>query len=197
MKKIIDFINEQSEKSIDTLFSNKWFKVVNVTVDGASMSGIWKDDRNAVVLPFITEVSNGEKPETLKFDIVKVGVRYELNPLRDSNYSYTAITGNIEQGETDLEGAKRELLEESGYNVPDDDRWIYLGEITTSKLTNEKHPCFAVNINDIVQGEISGDGSINEQKSKFELIDPEKILDLEDTFLNTLLLKLLNKLGAF
>lgn len=196
MKKLLQFIKENSEKNIDILFSNKWFDVVNVTVEGASMSGIWKNDRNAVVLPFTTGVFNGNAGSELKIDILKVGIRYELNPLKDSNYTYTAITGNIEKNETDLEGAKRELLEESGYDVPDDDRWIYLGEITTSKLTNEKHPCFAVNITDIEQGVISGDGSINEQKSKFELIDPEKIFNLEDAFLNTSLLKLLNKLGV-
>ena len=197
MRKIQDFLNEQKEKNITTLLKTEWFSIVEVAFDGAIMSGIWKDDRNAVVLPYITNASEIEATDDVKIEISKVGVRYELNPLKENNYTYTAITGNIEEDETDLDGAKRELLEESGYDVSDDKRWIYLGEITTSKLTNEKHPCFAVNINNIEQDEIIGDGSINEQKSKFELIDPEKIFDLEDTFLNTTLLKLLKKLGAF
>jgi len=197
MRKIQDFLNEQKEKNITTLLKTEWFSIVEVAFDGAIMSGIWKDDRNAVVLPYITNASEIEGTDDVKIEISKVGVRYELNPLKENNYTYTAITGNIEEDETDLDGAKRELLEESGYDVSDDKRWIYLGEITTSKLTNEKHPCFAVNINNIEQDEIIGDGSINEQKSKFELIDPEKIFDLEDTFLNTTLLKLLKKLGAF
>jgi len=197
MQKIQDFLNEQKEKNITTLLKTKWFSIVEVAFDGAIMSGIWKDDRNAVVLPYITNASEIEGTDDVKIEISKVGVRYELNPLKENNYTYTAITGNIEGSETDLDGAKRELLEESGYDVSDDKRWIYLGEITTSKLTNEKHPCFAVNINNIEQGEIIGDGSVNEQKSKFELIDPEKIFDLEDTFLNTTLLKLLKKLGVF
>ena len=115
----------------------------------------------------------------------------------DEAYNNVVLHVVWKEDETDLDGAKRELLEESGYDVSDDKRWIYLGEITTSKLTNEKHPCFAVNINNIEQDEIIGDGSINEQKSKFELIHPEKIFDLQDTFLNTTLLKLLQKLGAF
>lgn len=197
MRKIQDFLNEQKEKNITTLLKTEWFSIVEVAFDGAIMSGIRKDDRNAVVLPYITNASEIEGTDDVKIEISKVGVRYELNPLKENNYTYTAITGNIEEDETDLDGAKRELLEESGYDVSDDKRWIYLGEITTSKLTNEKHPCFAVNINNIEQDEIIGDGSINEQKSKFELIDPEKIFDLEDTFLNTTLLKLLKKLGAF
>lgn len=192
MKKIIEYLNEKVDKQIEELFDAKWFKIVNVTYDNATITGLWKEGRNAVVLPF-----TATQPEEGKLTIEKVGVRYELNPLRAENFTYTAITGDIEPGEEDLEGAKRELLEESGYTVSDDERWIFLGNITTSKQTNELHPCYAVNISEIEQGEIEGDGTVNEQKSKFELLDPEKIFELEDTFLNTALLKLLNNLGAF
>lgn len=189
MKKIYEYLNE---KTVELILDLDWFKVVNVKYDGADMIGLWKDSKNAIVIPFTSTI-----PEDNKITIEKIGVRYELNPLRYENYTYTAITGNIEDGETEIEGAKRELLEESGYDAQDDRRWINLGYITTSKLTNEKHPCYAVNINGIEQGEISGDGTVNEQKSKFELIEPEKIFELEDTYLNTGLLKLFYKLGAF
>lgn len=178
-------------KNIEVLHDLKWFNVVKVIAEEAEMIGLWKDKLNVAVLPF-TSTSHEEN----KLTIEKIGSMYEMNPLRNNNYTYTAITGDVENEDV-LSAAKRELFEETGYLIEDTERWIYLGEITTSKQTNEIHPCFAVNANYIEQAEATGDGTINEKLSKFEWIDPEKIFELEDAFLNILFLKLLNKLGAF
>lgn len=164
-----------------TLHDYKYFKVVKKDYEKASMTGLWVEGKNVAVLPYYLN-------EQGKID--KFGVINECNPLKENNFFVTAVTGGVEENETTLFGAKRELLEETGLNVENDDRWIYLGDLTTSKQTNEKHQCFAVNVTDIAKSNAKGDGSENEKLSEYQIVKIENVNEIDDCFINSLVLKL-------
>jgi 8-oxo-dGTP pyrophosphatase MutT (NUDIX family) len=175
------------EASEETLWDNDWFSVIEKTdKDGASMTGLKPKGGNVVVLPYIIE--DGE--------VIKIGVHHEVNPLWGDGTHSTAITGGIEDGESDLESAKRELEEESGYTVDEDDKWISLGSVKPSKLLDLDQPCFAVDVTGLEIGEAKKDGTINEELSNFEMMPIDEILsNTNDTYLPTLYLKLTRHLG--
>ena len=53
MKKIYEYLNE---KTVELILDLDWFKVVNVKYDGADMIGLWKDSKNAIVIPFTSTI---------------------------------------------------------------------------------------------------------------------------------------------
>jgi len=161
------------------LWENDYFKVVEViSSEGGLMTGLELED-NVVVLPYTME--NGVLKE--------IGMMWEHNPLREGNFWDTAITGNVEDDESALDAAKRETKEESGYDIQEDDRWLYLGKLVTSKLVDLEHECYCVDITDLEIGGKVGDGTENEKLSKFKLVPVSDILKTKDAFLLSLLLK--------
>lgn len=172
----------------EILYEGKYFNVVNKERNGGNMIGIETFEENVIVLPYTLSESG---------QISKVGIMHEFNTLRDGSYSNTCITGDIEKGEDALQGAKRELLEESGYNQEDNEKWKYLGNLTTSKLVEAEHPCFIVDITGLKQSKAEKDGSVNEEKSEFKLVELSEILLEEDSFILSMLMKLyVNKFGG-
>lgn len=174
-----------------TLYKGKWFNVIEKEDDnGASMVGIKCHTEGIVVLPYILN-NMGE--------IEKFGINYECNPLRPEGYWNTCITGGIDEGEDGLQAAKRELLEESGYKQDDNEKWQYLGSLFISKLVDTEHPCFAVDITDLKQQQRKGDGTKNEEQSKFKLVAPYELMTEEDGFILSMLMKFFvrNYGGAF
>lgn len=184
MKKLSSILKENQAKIEEkTLWKNDWFQVVEKTdTDGASMTGLKANGGNVVVLPYVKE--NGK--------ITKVGVMYEVNPLWGEGQHATTVTGGIEEGEDNLEAAKRELKEESGYDVPDSDKWEFICEVNVSKLIDGKQPCFAVDITGVEQGEATKDGTINESLSDFKLLDTKEAINtVKDAYVGMILLKLI------
>ena len=136
---------------------------------------------NVVVLPYVKE--DGK--------ITKVGVMKEVNPLWGEGTHVTTITGGIENGEDNLVAAKRELKEESGYDVEDTDKWQFICETSVSKLIDAKQPCFVVDVTGLDTGEAEKDGTINEELSSFELLDASEAIDsCKDAYIGMLLYKL-------
>jgi len=163
------------------LYNGVWFNVIEKEAEnGAKMIGIKSHSDGVVVLPY-TLTNLGE--------IDLFGVNYECNPLRPNNFWYTCITGGIENNEDAFHAAKRELLEESGYNQQDHDKWQYLGSLFPSKLIDGDLSCFAVNITDLKKSNKKGDGTKNEEHSKFELISLNKLILKEDGYILSMLMK--------
>ena len=86
--------------------------------------------------------------------------------------------------------AKRELKEESGFDVQDDSRWSYLGNVTSSKFVDHEQPCYAVDVTDIERGNPETDGSEQEAKSEFFFIPANDVVKCKDVFIPALFLKL-------
>ncbi len=171
------------EKKI--LFNNKWFDVISID----KMIGVEPQELNVVIMPFERDVRGLPK---------SLGILKEYNPMRSGNYSMTLITGNAEGEDPDvLATAIRELKEESGYDVPDPDRWFYLGMMTASKIVKQEHPCFAVDVTGLTAAEKEGDGSEGEKKSEFLMSSVKEALRSNDAYIPTLFLKMFLYIWGF
>jgi 8-oxo-dGTP pyrophosphatase MutT (NUDIX family) len=144
--------------------------------------GIVATVETVMLLPFITD-DNGLP--------LMLGVLKERNLFREGGYCTSLITGTCEDEDPDyLETAKRELKEESGYDVPDNDKWYYLGTVTATKFVDKEYPCFAIDVTGIEKGEASTDGSKQERLSSFHFIPANDVVKSKDVFIPALFLKL-------
>ena len=173
------------EKEKKIIHKTEYFNVIEK--DG--MFGIEPTELCVVVMPF--EKDQRGLPKTL-------GVLKEYNPMREGNFSITLVTGRAEGEDPDvLSTAIRELKEESGYDVQDPDRWFYLGLMTGSKVVNQEHPCFAVDVTGLQRAEKEGDGSESEDKSEFIQMTVKEALNTSDAFIPTLFMKIFKYIFGF
>src|SRR5574343_92685 len=137
---------------------------------------------NVVIFPYTTDD---------KGNIDKILVIDEYNPLREGNKSLTLITGSESKSdETPLETAIRELEEESGYKIKNPSKWTFLGDLTTSKIIDVAHSCFAVDITDIKAGKLDPKSEI-EKNSKAKLVKLEELKNSNDAFILSLMFKMM------
>jgi 8-oxo-dGTP pyrophosphatase MutT (NUDIX family) len=144
--------------------------------------GLKPKDDSVIVLPYITDENNLP---------VSIGVLREKNNFRDGGFSITVVSGRCDEEDPNfLETAKRELKEETGFSVPENDKWFFLGSLTASKMVDTEHPCFAVNVTGLKKGVATTDGSENEKASEFMFIPSNDIVKTNDVFIPALFLKL-------
>lgn len=128
----------------------------------------------------------------------KIGVVTEKNPHFDSGTYTGIIMGTVEKDDSSLLiRAKQEATEESGYTIPENDKWHFLGEIHTSKLFTGSIYCYAANITGLTPEKPSGDGSKSEKDIQFKLIDINQIQKIPDSVLQACFLKLFTKLYKY
>lgn len=165
----------QSEKVIH---SNEWFDVI----DKNGKFGVKPNSDSVIILPYI----NDEQGLPLM-----IGVLKEINYFREGGNSLSLISGRPDDDDPNLiETARRELKEESGYDVQDNDKWFFLGTVTATKFVDSEHPCFAVNVTDLERGKRETDGSEEEKKSEFSFISANDVVKTKDVFIPALFLKL-------
>jgi len=160
------------------LFENKLFRVE----ERNGYTGMVPLFTNVVIMPFISDEQGLP---------LSIGVLKEPNPFRDGGMSISLITGTTEEEDPDLlSTAKRELKEESGYDVQDNKRWFYLGSVTASKFVDHEQPCFAVDVTDVVKGEPNPDNNEKENSMEFKFISANDVVKHKDIFIPGLFLKL-------
>jgi 8-oxo-dGTP pyrophosphatase MutT (NUDIX family) len=160
------------------LFENKLFRVE----ERNGYTGMVPLFTNVVIMPFISDEQGLP---------LSIGVLKEPNPFRDGGMSISLITGTTEEEDPDLlSTAKRELKEESGYDVQDNKRWFYLGSVTASKFVDHGQPCFAVDVTDVVKGEPNPDNNEKENTMEFKFISANDVVKHKDIFIPGLFLKL-------
>jgi len=125
----------------------------------------------------------------------KIGVVIEKNP-HFSEGSYTSlIMGTVESDDPSLlSRAKAEALEEAGYEVKDNDRWDFMGEIFTSKLFPESVYCYCADITGLKSSLPKGDGSKQEDGIDFVLLPLNRAKEVPDSILQACFFKLFSKL---
>lgn len=144
--------------------------------------GIVPNFMNVVIMPFTSD-ENGLP--------LSIGVIKEKNPFRDGGMSVCLITGSTEEEDPDLlSTAKRELKEESGFDVDDNSKWYYLGSVTSSKFVDHEQPCFAVDVTGAQKGEATTDGTQEEKEMEFKFIPANDVVKAKDIFIPGLFLKL-------
>jgi 8-oxo-dGTP pyrophosphatase MutT (NUDIX family) len=151
-------------------------------IDRNGHIGIIPKSDSVIILPYISDDSGHP---------LSIGVLKERNLFREGGFSTTLISGRCEDEDPNfLETAKRELKEESGFSVPDNSKWFFLGTVTASKMVDTEHPCFAVDVTGIKKGEATTDGSENEKQSEFLFISSNDVVKVKDVFVPALFLKL-------
>lgn len=136
----------------ETLFKSKWVEVLrrdgwfefnrNTRGDGVAVLGI----RNM-------KEASPKDSECL--------IRIENNPAH-GGFVYTSLTGTIEGGLNPLQTAVKELKEESGYEVDEQDL-VPVGWVYPSKFSDYKQFLYVVELDGKDQGEILGDGTHGEK----------------------------------
>jgi len=137
---------------------------------------------NVVIMPFVSDEQGLP---------LSIGVLMEPNPFREGGQSMTLITGTSEDEDPDLlSTAKRELKEESGFDAQENNRWYYLGSVTSSKFVDHEQPCFAVDVTGLQKGEAETDGTDKEKNMEFKFIPANDVVKAKDIFIPGLFLKL-------
>lgn len=118
-----------------------------------------------------------------------VGVVKETNPLFDKGYTENLIMGTVETADATLiERAMKELKEEGGIELTDLSKWLFMGEIYTSKVSPDPIYLFAVNVTDITPQPPAGDGK--EKIVSFSMRPIQSILEIGDSILISAFFKL-------
>jgi 8-oxo-dGTP pyrophosphatase MutT (NUDIX family) len=165
------------------LFQNNYEEVI----ENKDRICIKQKNPSVLILPYILDASGSPK---------ELGLVSEPSATKEDKMTITVISGSPEDKDIDiLATAKRELLEESGYDVSDTDKWDFLGNIQTSKLIYNGNPAFGVNVTGLDREPKEGDGSEEEKDSKFELYPINDAINNDDALISCLFLKLFqNKL---
>lgn len=160
------------------LFENDNFRLE----ERSGMTGIIPQFMNVVIMPFVSDKQGLP---------LSIGVIKEPNPFRDGGMCISLITGTTDEEDPDLlSTAKRELKEESGFDVQDNERWYYLGSVTSSKFVDHEQPCFAVDVTGAERGTPKTDGSDQEKNAEFNFIIANDAVKAKDIFISGLFLKL-------
>lgn len=167
----------QEEPKEKILFPTKNFNVVEK--DG--FIGIRPHSLSVKVFPYIT--GNSGLPE-------EVVLIKEPHPFRKGGEQIAIVSGSAEGEDPDLLAtAQRELLEETGFEVTDPNRWTYLGTVNSAKSVDSEDPAFAVDVTGIERQEAKGDGSKAEAQMETVIMPIKKALDLPDMYIPALFIR--------
>jgi 8-oxo-dGTP pyrophosphatase MutT (NUDIX family) len=150
-------------------------------IERENKMGIVSTVETVMLLPFISD----DKGLPLM-----IGVLRERNFFREGGYAQSLITGTCEDNDDYLKTAKRELKEESGYDVDDNDKWYFLGTVTGNKFVDKEYSCFGIDVTGIEPSKPITDGSEQEEASKFHFIAANDVVKAKDVFIPALFLKL-------
>jgi len=98
-------------------------------------------------------------------DGCEVLLREEINPAWSKDPVLSSITGGIELGEDKRSAARRELLEETGFDA-DSSKLKYVGYCYGSKMSDSVYHLFCVDVTGLKSKLPKGDGSKLETKAK-------------------------------
>jgi 8-oxo-dGTP pyrophosphatase MutT (NUDIX family) len=125
--------------------------------------------------------------------ITSVGIVKESNPLFETGYTENIIMGGVEPDDTSLlYRAALELKEEAGIVVKDGNKWHYLGEVFTSKISPDSIHLFSVDVTGVPKEEPQGDGK--ENILDFSMRPVQDALDIGDSILISAFFKLFMKI---
>ena len=142
----------------ETLFKNPWLSLKKIVDPDRGVEGyVYSHEERChgkivLVLPF-RKREGGSGP----FSSIEVLLRREVTPCWGMEPSLSGITGGVE-GDKPLDDAVRELEEEAGYSVPEDE-FVFLGTCRGVKSTDTVYFLYAVDVTGKEPGEAKGDGS--------------------------------------
>ena len=138
------------------VYNNKWLKVLENENPDKSTYYIIYEQNKVAILPY--HINEEGKPMVV----------FLKEPLKNwgKKSEYTCVTGTIEKNEEHFVAAKRELEEETGIKIEDDDKWSYIGKFNKSKSSTSHVHCYLVDIDDAQPIVRRTDGSYFEKNTK-------------------------------
>ena len=181
-------------KTRKILFDNKWLRTV--LLDGwfvASEPAQSKNNTAVAVLPYRIK-----REKSMKLCVTKDNYnykheflsRFECNPAHviDLLHQVSIITGACETNNP-LYHAKMELLEEGGYDIPED-RFKFVGIVNPMKASCTKLHLYTVRILGKDKHIIpKGDGSKYEQKEYASWVSRDTMIAAKDPYIQTIILR--------
>jgi len=158
------------------LLETPGFNIVNRDGNHGVVSTI----ETVMVIPFVSD--NQGLP-------LMIGVMKEKNSFRPGGYAISLLTGTCDNEDPDyLATAKRELKEETGYDVDDNSKWNFLGSLNSVKFLDKEYVCFSVDVTGMEKGE--REDSEENRNSEFNFISANDVVKTNDVFIPALFLKL-------
>ena len=169
-------------------YSNKWVSVLSEG-NGEDKYYYVHQKNKICILPYIYEEGD-----------LKIVTLLEPISIWDSTRKkqLTCVQGTIDEGENPLETAPRELMEETGFDVPlegNEERYDYLGYFNFSKGNDSHRHLFLCDVTGSKRKKKTTDGSEFEKKTKIMISDSEPLKLSTDLTLNYLYSKLKEKLN--
>jgi 8-oxo-dGTP pyrophosphatase MutT (NUDIX family) len=104
-------------------------------------------------------------------------IRSEFNPPWSTEENFwTCVTGMVDPGEVPDHAAIRELLEETGYDAPWE-QFVPLGWMFSNKGSDTITHMYGVDLTGLEAGDITGDGSLHEQKAFNQWVDEREMFE--------------------
>jgi ADP-ribose pyrophosphatase YjhB (NUDIX family)/2'-5' RNA ligase len=171
----------QAGKADKPMFASKWHTIKSDENGYQYTEGI----KGIAVLPYR---KNGEITQFL--------IRDENNPMVENNELVTVITGRIDEGETLAQSCVRELKEEGGY-VIQENQLENLGRIYIGKSSPIPDELYTVDLTGLEEGEITTDGTHYEANSSNRWVDESEIDLIVANATDTYLLAILKKFDVY
>lgn len=127
-------------------------------------------------------------------ELESIFIREEVLPTFNNTKHYCTVAGFMNPNESPFEAFKRELKEETGFDVKDEKRIQTLRPMFVAKGVNHTVYPFFVNVTGLERGEAKGDGSKWEEMATTIEVDVKAIpqYDIADMQLNYMISMLFN-----
>lgn len=183
---LIDALTPSCEgvtQTVDTLFQNRWLSLKSIKAPEMGVTGyVFSHEtrckgRIVAVLPY-RKTATG----------IQYLVKSEITPSWGLQPHLSALTGGWEGGEI-VEDAQRELMEESGYDLPVS-AFVSLGECFASKSSDTVYSLFTVDLTKATPSPPKGDGSRLEAIAESPWMDESALLAVMDAQVHVMLNRL-------
>lgn len=169
--------------NVEVLYDNKWLQLRKKTMPNGFeyiySHSPWCNGVGVAILGYRT-VENGS---------VEVLGRYEVCPAHGNDLKLCSLTGGADvDGELFAHTARRELLEESGYDIGNITPKS-LGYVYSNKSSDSITHLFCVDLTGFERGDSMGDGTLGEEGAYSDWVSMDEALWNNDPLLSTMILR--------
>jgi 8-oxo-dGTP pyrophosphatase MutT (NUDIX family) len=176
---------------IETLCENKWLSLKKIVAPEKGCQGyVFSHETRCngnivVILPYRHNKTMMRRDNPYDFLL-----RHEITPCWNIDEPViSSITGGVDPGNSPIQTARLELLEEAGYKADLED-FVFLGECYGIKSSDTIYSIYTIDLTEYLEaGEALGDGS--ELESKAWCAWHDSILDADDPILAMAYIKLM------